>query len=177
MQPSDKPTTVPPEPAALAELRALARQARGGDVSVLPRIKEILARHPEVWRHIGDVEKIVIRQWAESLSGGEPLAMETLRLKSEEIRAELAGEEATPLEKLLVGQVVVGWLEVGHAQLQVADMKGVTLAEASFDLKQVASAQRRYLAAMKTLATVRRLLRALVPTNPMRLREPARESA
>ncbi len=177
MQHADK-QSLPIEPAIFSELRDLTRRARGGDVSVLPRLRVALAERPELWQHAGDLEKIVVRQWAELLGGGDPLATEALRLKAEDLRVQLEGEAPTPLERLLVGQVVAHWLEMSHAQLRVADGKGATPGQGAFDLKRAESAQRRYLAAMKSLAAVRQLTpRGLLPLNHLRVHEPARKLA
>jgi len=178
MESTDKTQTAPPEPAVFAELRALTRRARGGDATALPGIRAILSTHPEIWRHAADLERAVVRRWAEVLGGGDALAVEALRLAAEGLRAELEGEEPTGLEKLLVGQVVGHWLETCHAQIQAADSKGVPIAHASFGLKCAESAQKRYLASMKMLATVRQFMpRGLVPANHLQLHDQSKETA
>jgi hypothetical protein len=72
-----------------------------------------------------------------------------------------------------VGQVLSGWLEMTHAQIKLADPGGSTPGQAGFNLKCAENAQRRYLASMRTLATVRELLpRGLLPVNHLRLHDP-----
>jgi hypothetical protein len=150
--------------ATFDEFRELVRRARGGDVSALPQLRAALVAHPEVVDHVGDLERVVVRAWAELLGGGDAVSTEAVRQKAEQLRAELEG--------LLVGQVVAGWLEMSHAQLQAADAGKVTPPHATFRLKRAESAQRRYLAAIKMLTAVRALLpRGLLPANPPRLFE------
>lgn len=166
----------PSEPPLLAELRALNRRAKQGDASALPRLREILTEHPAIWRHAADLEKVVVREWSELLAGDDPLSREALRLKAEELRAQLEGEQPTPLEQLLVGQVVALHLELAHAQLKTT--AGSTPGQATTNLKRAESAQRRYLQAIKTLTTVRALLPAgLLPLQRLRPFDPEQQRA
>jgi hypothetical protein len=169
---------VPAEPAVLPELRELVSQAKAGNASVLPRLRHLLDAHPQIWQHTGDLEQVVVRAWTELLAGPDPLALEALRRKAEQLRADLEGDGATPLERLLVGQVVSSWLEMSHAQVQVAEPGSTTLGQASHNLRRAESAQKRYLAAIKTLTTVRALVpRGLVPVNHLRLHDPGSKVA
>jgi hypothetical protein len=145
-------------PPVVAELRGLAQQAKAGDATALPRIRAILDKHDEVWQAAGDLERVVTRAWTELL-GDDPLGAEAVKRRAEQLRQQLEGDGPTPLESLLVGQVVCCWLEVAHAQFKMADPGRTPMKEAAFYLKQAESVQRRYLAAIKTLTT----LRALVP--------------
>jgi hypothetical protein len=165
-----------PKQSVLTELRALSDQAKRGNALALARLRALLDEHPEVWQHAGDLEKIVARAWLELL-GDDPLTTAAVRRRAEKLRSELEGESPTALESLLVGQVVSCWLEMAHAQLKAA-ADGVPVAQASYNLKRAESAQRRYLAAMRTLATLRALLpEGLVPLNQVQLHEPDRKLA
>src|SRR5262249_34909262 len=158
------------------ELRGLVQKAKAGDVSVLPRMRAILDGHPEISEMIGDLEKVVVRSWAELLGGDDPLSVEAVRRKAEQLRAELEGEAPTPLERLLVARVLAAWLEMSHAQLKVSDPGASTLGQAGFSLRRAESAQKRYLAVINTLATVRQLLpRGLLPVNHLRLHDPDKQ--
>jgi hypothetical protein len=111
MPPGEPPTTAL-EPPVVAELRALVEKARAGDVAALPRMRGLLDSHPEIWERIGDLEQVAVRAWAELLVGDDPLTREAVRRKAEGLRAELEGDAPTPLERLLVGQVVSTWMEL-----------------------------------------------------------------
>jgi hypothetical protein len=60
---------------------------------------------------------------------------------------------------LLVERVVACWLQVHYSDAAYAQMKGGGPAQHAAALRRQDSAQRRYLQAVKVLATVRRLLR------------------
>ena len=169
---------IPNSPPVVAELRALVQQAKAGDVSILPKLRAILDEHPEIWQHAGDLEKVVVRAWVELLAGGDPLGAEAVRRKADQLRAELEGDSPTPLERLLVGQVVSHWLELSHAQVMAADPGEATPGQAGFRLRRAESAQKRYLAAIKTLTTVRALVpRGLLPANLLKLHDPEKRLA
>ena len=83
------------------------------------------------------------------------------------LRRELAGPIPTPLERLLVDRVVVGWLAAAVAEgaYHQALERGVGHADDEFHQRRVERAQRRYLAAAKALAQVRRLQLPAVQVN------------
>jgi hypothetical protein len=178
MQREEHQSTNLPEPAAIAELRALVQRAKGGDVAALPRLREILDNYPEVWEHAGDLEKIVVRAWTDLLAGDDPLGLEAVRRKADQLRTDLEGDNPTPIERLLVGGVVSTWLELAHAQLQGATPGSKRAGVANYDLRRSESAQKRHLAAIRTLTTVRALVpRGLLPVNLLRIYDPERKQA
>jgi len=168
----------PEEPPVVAELRALVRQAQEGGASVLPRIREILDEHPEIWRHVGNLGLLVERAWLSVLTNDDSVGMEALRRSIEELRADLAGAHPTRLEKMLVDQVIANWLEVKHAESVSADPGPASLDQAAFCLKRLESAQRRYGDSIKSLATIRQLLpKGLAPSQGISLYEPRAKRA
>src|ERR1700693_4651567 len=130
----EKSLNAPAEPNVVAELRDLVQRAKGGEAAVLPRLRQLLVENPAVWHHVGDWERFVVRAWADLLAGGDPLTLESVRLKAEQLRADLEGSDPTPLEKLLIGQSVSHWLEMSHAQVRAADAGGMTAGQASYNL-------------------------------------------
>jgi len=178
MPPGEPPTTAL-EPPVVAELRALVEKAGAGDVAVLPRMRGLLDNHPEIWERIGDLERVVVRAWTELLAGDDPLSREAVRRKAESLRAELEGDAPTPLERLLVGQVVSTWMELSHAQVCSAASGALTPAQARYHWQRAESAQKKHLAAVRTLTTLRALVPGgLLPVNHrLRLCEPERAPA
>lgn len=172
--PSDTPSKAP---AILGELEALVAKAKAGDASVLPRLRAILDDHPEILDHIGGLERSATRAWAEAISDGGPLTLEVTERQAAKMRADLEGEDPTPIERLLIGNIVMTWLEVSHAQLQMAGGAQRTAPQASVLSKQADSAGRRHLAAVKTLATVRALMpRGLMPASRLKVFVPESKS-
>ena len=73
------------------------------------------------------------------------------------LRKEVAGDDPSPVERLLADRVALCWLALHDAEIRFAQAKDLTIKQAEFWQKRIDCAHRRYLSAIKTLATVRRL--------------------
>jgi hypothetical protein len=87
--------------------------------------------------------------------------------KLEDLRSQLLADSASPIERLLVGRVAVTWLAlaVGEGVYHRPLAGGLDSFEEELHLKRVERAQRRHLAAVKTLAQVRKLGTPVVQVN------------
>jgi hypothetical protein len=158
------------DPAVVADMEAVVQRARGGDVSALPRLRQILDEYPEIWQHTIDLGRIVETAWAERIAGKDLLALEAIRRQAEKMRADLSGPAPTPMEALLVERVVACWLEMNYALTMLNPSDSDNLKPAAFKLKHLESIERRFLAASKMLTTTRALLpKGLVPVEQVRL--------
>jgi hypothetical protein len=93
-------------------------------------------------------------------------AEESLIAKAASLRAELAGPNSSPLNRLLVERVIACWLQVYYADAIVGATEQCTFAQGDYNQRQQDRAHRRFLSAIKTLATVCRLaLPTLVAVN------------
>jgi hypothetical protein len=90
---------------------------------------------------------------------------ESLFLKLAALKEELGGESPSPLERLLIERVTACWLQVNYLDTLVAQAQGFSPERVKMLLAQQNAAHRRQLAAIKTLATVRKLLRP--PLSPV----------
>src|SRR5262249_41291077 len=173
-----EPLHRPTEPPVAAELRTLVKSAQGGDPSALPRIREILDQRPEVWRHVGDLAALAERAWIVVLAADHPVAVESMKRAVAAMKAELADEHPTTLERLLIDQIVACWMEVSYLGTVAADPGRSSLDQADFRLKRLDSAQKRYLNAMKALTLVRMLAPAgLAPTPAIKLHDAEKQRA
>jgi len=109
----------------------------------------------------------VERTWIHVASDGDALLAEALRHRLATMRRELAGPASSPLELLLVERVTLSWLA-----LQVADKEaarcfagGGAMARAKYYQERLDRAERRFLAAAKSLAQVRRLVVPVIQVN------------
>jgi hypothetical protein len=150
----------------MEELQELVRRTQRGDRSVLPALRQALDAHPEIWQAYGDLAAQAQAAWLDLLAGPDVLLRESVERKLAALRAELAGPDASPLEWLLVERVAACWLQTMfadgvYAQAREPQATPAVLREL---MRRQESAQRRYLASIKQLALVRRLLRpALSP--------------
>src|SRR5262245_53393302 len=102
-----------------------------------------------------------------NLSGENLLLSEAVPRKLDLLRAELAGPNPTPLERLLVERVGTDWLRLHQLELLFAtkERAGMALELATFYQRSITSAQKRYLAAIKALAVVRKLAVPVLQVN------------
>ncbi|MCO6045916.1 hypothetical protein NG895_18610 [Aeoliella sp. ICT_H6.2] len=141
------------------KLMAIIKRAQQGDSTAVPAVRDMLDRVPEIRRMMGgELQEIVDTVVSRSLGGGEDFAFhEAIQRKLQALRDELGGPNPSPLERLLVDRIVACWLQVQEADFRMAQLKDCSAAQASFFQKRQDRAHRRFLAAVKTLAQVRKM--------------------
>jgi hypothetical protein len=141
------------------EVKDAVERASEGDESALPVIRRSLDEKSEGWWAASDLAQMTIRTQVKQICEDNLYAKEILERQVERLEAELSGPDSSPLERLLVERIGACWLHVNYAEIKNAEqMKGATSFKASeYYQKRVDRAQRRYLAAIKALAQVRRL--------------------
>ena len=152
-------TEAPKQDEVLERLQRLVQRAEQGDESVLPELRAALDANAWVWERYGDLSQQSQAAWLQLIAGKNLLLLESARRKAAQLRTELAGPEPSPLEWLLVERIVACWLQVHYSDAAYAQMKGGGPAQHAVSLRRQDSAQRRYLQAVKALATLRKLLR------------------
>jgi hypothetical protein len=152
--PQPKTSLVPTD---RTQLEKLLDRAQKGDTSTLPAVREMLQTPTVVDAFGGNLAQQAELSLVNAAAGDNLVFREALTRKLELIRAELAGPSPTPLERLLVDRIVTCWLQLSDADVRAAQAKDLSPAWAEFYQRRMDRAHRRYLSAIKTLATVRRL--------------------
>lgn len=139
------------------ERMTILRRAAAGETELMPVVKKILDAFPHC----------VVSLWSQSgrdtlldaMLYNEPFEGEVVGREAERLWEELAGPRPTVLEKLLVERIVVGWLATNwyEARMAQALKKGCSFETATFWQQTITQADRRYLAAIRNLAMIRRL--------------------
>jgi hypothetical protein len=156
--PVENDVTKPELPMDAKKIRELVLRAHQGDESAAPEIRELLDRMPDwVQTLSGDMAHLAEQTLVRAIAGQSIAQQEALHWKMDQLRRELAGPNPQPLERLLAEQVVLCWLQVNYATCLCGQATESTMEYREFLQRQQDRAQRRYLAAMKTLASVRRL--------------------
>ncbi len=116
-----------------------------------------LREYPELWR-FGDLARQAQHQIIDKTESSE-LITACLYQGTVEMRREMGYEAAPPLERLLIEQVLLTWLDYHHTQYQYEGHLHVSIPTAHRDYwdRHINAAQRRYLRAIETLARVRKL--------------------
>jgi hypothetical protein len=150
------------------KLTKLLDKAQAGDQKALDEIRPILDK-ADLWKTIGDLGRRVQQAWLEALTGRGKLAREAFERRADGLRGELLASGDSPLERLLVDRIVLTWLQVAQADNACAAMlnsdDGYSYRSAAFLQDRQDRANARHLKAIKTLASVRRLLVPAVQVN------------
>jgi hypothetical protein len=138
------------------KLQALLVCAATGDESALPFIRELLDILPSMGDTFG--VQLAEQQIVSAIAGKNIVQREAIERKLKQLRDDLSGPNPQPLERLLIERVVLCWLHAHYADLQYGLAASISTSERGDYLqRQQDRAQRRYLAAIKCLDTVRRL--------------------
>lgn len=152
----DKPRATVPIPPELAEFGPLFELARQGNLMCLPRLRKILDERPDIAAHYGHLSTAVERSWLHLISRDNLLIIESVLRHLATMRAELKPQ--TKLEELITEHIGGAWLQLQHADMALSNAEDEAVKLRQFRLKQAESAARRFNAACKNLALVRRLL-------------------
>ena len=146
--------------------QVLLKRATEGEGPALVELRELCEGHPELWAGIGNLAGHAQTALIRAIAGENTVVAEAIGRRAAELRQELAGAEPSPLEWLLVGRVVACWLALHYAEMRYAQHLGtLTMEQGEYHQRTIERAQRRYLAAIKALAQVRRLLTPAVQVN------------
>jgi hypothetical protein len=145
---------LPPKP---DDIRALIERAGKGDESTLPALRTLLQNPTHVENFGGNLAIQTEITLIDAAAGKNLLFKEALTRKLENLRRELAGPSPTPVERLLVERIVTCWLQLQDADIRYAQAKDLSITQADYHQRRIDRAHKRFLSAIKTLATVRRL--------------------
>jgi hypothetical protein len=143
----------------IGRLQELAREAEEGNDEVVGEIRAILEGNPGLaWRLI-DIGKTAERFLIKGMTADRDLvAQQIIEHQLESMRRELAGEDASPLERLLAERVVATWLQVQHLEsLCAVSLNNLTLSQGGYYQRHLDRAHRNHLSAIRTLAQIRKL--------------------
>ena len=147
-------------------LTQLVKRGMSGDRGVLPAIREMLDQTPALWKSASSLADQVERRWLQVMSGNDLVSREILTNQIAVLKSQIAGPTPTPLELLLVERIVICWLQVQQAELRAANRlenNGWVLSNA--EENRLDKVNRRFQAAVKSLAQVRKLLTPKVQVN------------
>jgi hypothetical protein len=141
-----------------AEFSRLVAHANAGDSGAMVKLRELLDNRPEIWQRVGDLAAHAELLMVNLIAAGNKLMAESLQRKLREMRAELIEPATSMLERMAIDRVLACWLQLQYTDNVVNKASGGTLPNANFQLKRQDAAHKRYGAAVKSLADLRRLL-------------------
>jgi hypothetical protein len=147
-------------------LRYFSDKAEDGDKDARRELRRLVERaSPAAIAEASSVARRAEGMLIKTISAGEPLMQETLRVRLRDMRAEIAGDNPTGLEALLAERVVAGWLLVEVLEALISAQYGREVDKSARSSpthilqqsKILESAMRRHMQAIQTLARVRKL--------------------
>ncbi|WP_437222656.1 hypothetical protein SH661x_002880 [Planctomicrobium sp. SH661] len=149
-------TESPPAPPSTPEevLANLVLRARLGDVSALPALRVALDHNPHLWNKEGDMAIISHAAWIELIAGHDLMRKEQVRRGLNALKVSLSMEADSPLEYLLIEQVISTWLQVHYLARTEATSPGGHRKWEEFRLKRLNAAFNHHERAIKALAAM-----------------------
>jgi hypothetical protein len=148
--------------AASQSIQTLVQRAQAGDHGSVIALRSYLDANPAVWQSAGDLAAQTEKVLISIVSGSDLLRAECLIRKLEALKADLAGPNPTPVEKLVIARIAIAWLQVHSADLEATAMlirdNGATTLSV-YAQKRLDSANRRYLQCLRSLEILRRINR------------------
>jgi hypothetical protein len=127
-----------------------------GDESALPEVRAIV-RDPRYLQAFGDLAWRARFALLNEAAGQDLMVREAVPEKLEALRQELAGPDPSPLEALLVDRILNTWLHLRALELRRGAGADLGPSAAAHHERAWDGAHRRFLAALKALAVVRKL--------------------
>ncbi len=146
--------------ATVERLSELVKKAEKGNKKRLPEIRKTLNETPELAWRIMDYGKLAEWHFIERMTKDKDFgSKEILKRQLASMREEIAGENPSPLERLLAERIVATWLQVQLFEgLYAAGMyQSMSVKQRSYYQKRMDRAHRNHLSAIRTLAQIRKL--------------------
>jgi hypothetical protein len=126
-----------------------------GDVQTL---RAMLDQQPDLWRVAGDLSRAAALDIVNQLRAG-PVVSESLKRGWGALQDELGYASASPLERLMIEQIALCWLDLHIVQLEYtrAQTQPMPTSDADHWDRRLSAAQQRYLRACDALARIRKL--------------------
>ena len=152
---NEKPNKLPTQD----EFKAVTDKANAGDANALAELRQLLDDNPEIWKNLGDLPRYARESMLVAIAGKDESVKESLRRSAEQLTGELTTKSSSVIEKLAADRVVSNWLEAHLIDLLNPLPQGATVKQKRFQLQLKTSAQKRYDGSLKSLATLKKLLR------------------
>jgi hypothetical protein len=160
------------------EVKGILEKASKGDVAVLPALRQIFEEHPDLSAHFGSLVEHARLSLLALIAGSNVIAREAISREAATLRERLLATAPSELERLVVDCIIINWMALCFDNMDVAHRllsnPGASPATQAAQ-KRLDRAHARFLAAVKALATVQKLLRPSVSTFDL-LRRPVDES-
>lgn len=143
---------------ASVDFQVLYEMANAGSAEALAALRKLYEEEPKLFHSQRNLAQAALGARLKRMVTSAQGTALVIRKHLDRLEKELAGENPTPLERILVERIVMCWLDVQDHELRYSliDDKGQPR-QAEWRSRMLDKAHRRFLAAVKSLADVRRL--------------------
>lgn len=122
-------------------------------------LRKFLDEEPKLFRIVGNLSKQVVGNLLSDHTKMSVLRRECIDKQIDEMQSSFRYDEALPLEKLLIEQIILCWLRVHMVEFEHrSNTTGShSMKEGLYWDKRLSGAQRRFTRAVETLARVRKM--------------------
>ena len=134
-----------------------------GDVKAL---RDFLWNNPALWAYVGDLADQAAIKLIHDIRS-TPTLKECFKVGYDHLNRELGGYDGTPIERLLVQQVVLSWMRLAYAEhtYQIVTTEGGTFKKMDYWERRLNASQRRFLRGCETLARIRKIDPQIIQVN------------
>ena len=133
----------------------LVARARNGDAGAMAVLRPVFDEPGAADAYGGDMARRALRAAVHVVAGKDLVAKEATARKLEQLRDELAGPNPSPVERMLVENVVSTWFHLHNLERQAALEGEDNIVRAAFWQKALTAAQNRYFATIRELTKCR----------------------
>lgn len=152
-------TSVTIDPNVLKKFEALRSKAEVAKAQPEDKraLRDLVASQPDLWQAMGDLASVARRS---VIDGSYPLAAQfAIEIEIEAIKKEYDYESAPRLDKMLIDQIIISWLQVQKTLVNYEIFMGENYVSHEAELWGLAlnRANERYLRAFEALFRIRKL--------------------
>ena len=142
---------------------AMTQLAAAGDERASQALIEACQTMPQLWGYLSTLSSLAVGSWIDLLASAGPGREIVRRATEKEIerkRSQVAGEDPSPLERLLAERVALCWVAATYADAEYTRKlkEGMSLREGEYYSKRCEQTNRQLLKGIESLARLRRLL-------------------
>ena len=150
-------------------VRDVLARAEAGDAGVLALVRKLFdhdrAEGGRLSRSYGTSYQHTRNELTRPAAGNNLVAQETFTRKIDAVRDELAGPTPSPLERILCERVALCWYDAHEMDRRFSDQSNMSFKATEYRESRRDRAHKRFLAACRTLATVRKLALPAIQVN------------
>ena len=142
--------------------------AQAGDKTAISRVREMV-KDPHILNLLGgNLVKETRLLMIKTYCGEDILVRTALEHTLQTMKIELVGPNPSPLESHLVERIVTCWLQLHIVESRYANAKEMSFAASTHYQQHIDRAHMRYMKAIKTLATIRKMAVPVLQVNVAR---------